>query len=86
MNHLDIDRSALQQIRALFDHTSPATFLSLHEPPRTARALALLSAQWEDARRASEEARRACLGELEHFVGLTQRLDSQLSTHLEGSE
>lgn len=86
MNHLDIDRSALQQIRALFDHVSPVASHSLQGPPRTARALALLGARWEDARRASERSRRAHLEELERFVGVTQGLDTELSTRLEGSQ
>lgn len=86
MNHLDINHAALQQIRSLFDHASPTTASSLLEPPRTARALTLLGARWEDARSASEQSRRARLEELESFVGVTQGLDSELSARLEGSE
>lgn len=86
MNHLDIDHAALQQIRYLFGHACPAASPSLLEPPRTARALALLCARWEDARSASEQSRRARLEELESFVGVTQGFDSDLSARLEGSE
>ncbi|OFP20119.1 hypothetical protein FQK23_08125 [Corynebacterium aurimucosum] len=86
MNHLDIDHAVLQQIRSLFGHVSPAATPSLKEPPRTARALALLGARWEEVRRASEGDRRARLGELERFVGVTQSLDVNLSARLEGSE
>lgn len=86
MNHLDIDHAALQQIRSLFDHASPTASPSLLEPPRTARALALLCARWKDARSASEQSRRARLEELESFVGVTQGFDSELSARLEGSQ
>ena len=86
MNHLDIDHAALPQIRSLFDHASPTASPSLLEPPRTAHALALLGARWEDARSASEQSRRARLEELESFVGVTQDLDSELSTRLAGSK
>ena len=85
MNHLDIDRAAREQIRYLFGHACPAAFPSLQDPPRTARALALLSAQWEDARRASEKARRTQLEELDRFVGLAHGLDAELSSHLGGA-
>ncbi|OFL57644.1 hypothetical protein HMPREF2760_07355 [Corynebacterium sp. HMSC065D07] len=86
MNHLDIDRAAREQIRDLFGHACPAAFPSLQDPPRTARALALLSAQWEDARRASEAARRTQLEELDHFVGLAHGLDADLSSRLDGAQ
>lgn len=86
MNHLDIDQAALPQIRSLFGHVSPAATPSLKEPPRTARALALLGARWEDVRSASERSRRARLGELERFVGVTQSLDVNLSARLETSQ
>lgn len=86
MNHLDIDRAAREQIRYLFGHACPAALPTLQEPPRTARALALLGAQWEDARRASENARRTQLEELDHFMGLTHGLDAELSSRLEGTQ
>ncbi|WP_412100009.1 hypothetical protein [Corynebacterium aurimucosum] len=86
MNHLDIDHAALQEIRSLFAHASPTASTSLLEPPRTARALALLCARWEEVRRASEGARRAHLEELERFVGVAQSLDVALSARLEGSQ
>lgn len=86
MNHLDIDRAAREQIRYLFGHACPAAFPSLQEPPRTARALALLSAQWEDTRRASEAARRTQLEELDRFVGLAHGLDVELSSRLGGAQ
>lgn len=84
MNHLDIDSAAREQICDLFGHVCPATLPTLQEPPRTARALALLGAQWEDTRRASEKARRTQLEELDRFVGLTHGLDAELSSCLEG--
>lgn len=86
MNHLAIDRGARQQIRSLLDHSSPTASPSLLEPPRTARALALLCVRWKDARSASEQSRRARLEELESFVGVTQGFDSELSARLEGSQ
>ncbi|OFK60705.1 hypothetical protein [Corynebacterium sp. HMSC078A10] len=86
MNHLNIDRAAREQIRYLFGHACPATLPTLQDPPRTARALALLGAQWEDARRASENARRTQLEELDHFMGLTHGLDAELSSRLEGTQ
>ncbi|MGV0350814.1 hypothetical protein ACUY2G_07815 [Corynebacterium guaraldiae] len=85
MNHLDIDRAAREQIRYLFGHACPAALPTLQEPPRTARALALLGARWEDARRASEKARRTQLEELDRFVGLTHGLDAELSSRLDGA-
>ena len=86
MNHLNIDRAAREQIRYLFGHACPATLPTLQDPPRTARALALLSAQWEDTRRASEAARQTQLEELDRFVGLAHGLDAELSSRLDGAQ
>ncbi|OFO21886.1 hypothetical protein HMPREF3056_01055 [Corynebacterium sp. HMSC056F09] len=82
MNHLAIDRGARQQIRSLFDHSSPTALPSVRQPPRTARALEILGARWEESRRLSESARRAQLEELDRFVGVAQDVDVELSSFL----
>ncbi|WP_175973700.1 hypothetical protein [Corynebacterium sp. Marseille-Q2823] len=82
MNHLAIDRGARQQIRSLLDHSSPTALPSVRKPPRTARALEILGARWEESRRLSEGARRAQLEELDRFVGAAQGVDAELSSFL----